>query len=658
MGRETRMNFHGRLALAGMVLLTLGLGAQGARAEDWLPVTPEELQMTAEPKAPRAPAIYLYHRVDRDDRNADEFVYVRLKVLTDEGRKYGDIEIQFDHARETIGAIAARTIAPDGRIAKFDGTVYEKTIIKSQDVKYLAKVFTLPNVIVGTIIEYRYRRHMDLHYVFDSHWVLTDELFTKHGKYTLTPNQYFALAWSWPNGLPAGSPVPDRKGNEISLETFDVPAFVSEEFMPPELTLKQRVDFVYSDGRFPKDAKDFWTHVGKDWFRDVEHFVDERRAMERALPQIVETTDSQEQKLRKIYARIQSMRNLSFDAPATEEERKHEDLRKNDNVADVWSHGYGYAEELDRLFIALARAAGLAAGEARIAPRDRVFFRPQLMNTAQLTTTLAHVVVGTQDLYLDPGMLFAPFGVLPWGESGTSGLELGKDGGRFINTPPSIADASRIDRKATMTLADDGSLIGHVVVTYTGLEALGRRISERREDTATRKRDMEDALKAVVPVGCSVTLVGTPDWTTSAPELVVEYDLKVPAWAGAAGTRRLMPLGLFTAGSRQTFAVTSRVHPMYFQYAYIHNDDVTIRLPGGLKIDAVVEPKNIDRGGLTYSIGLERSGDELRLKRSLSLKGPYIPVKFYDSVHDFFQNVRASDEQQIVLARTAKTASP
>ena len=38
--------------------------------DEWLPISPEELKMTSEPKAPGAPAIILYRQIDRDDSNA------------------------------------------------------------------------------------------------------------------------------------------------------------------------------------------------------------------------------------------------------------------------------------------------------------------------------------------------------------------------------------------------------------------------------------------------------------------------------------------------------------------------------------------------------------------------------------------------------------
>jgi|SRR5208282_96872 len=58
-----------------------------AHAEDWPPVSTEELKMTSEPKAPGAPAIYLFRQVDRDDSVPKEYEYARIKILTEEGKK-------------------------------------------------------------------------------------------------------------------------------------------------------------------------------------------------------------------------------------------------------------------------------------------------------------------------------------------------------------------------------------------------------------------------------------------------------------------------------------------------------------------------------------------------------------------------------------------
>jgi len=81
-------------------------------SEDWLPIMPEELKMTSEPNAPGAPAIYLYRQVDRNDLTFYEFNYYRIKIFTEEGRKYADIEIPFVKNFTNIRNIEARSIHP------------------------------------------------------------------------------------------------------------------------------------------------------------------------------------------------------------------------------------------------------------------------------------------------------------------------------------------------------------------------------------------------------------------------------------------------------------------------------------------------------------------------------------------------------------------
>lgn len=135
------------------------------------PVNPDELKMTSEPKAPGAPAIILYREVNRDDRGrtAHEDVYFRIKILTEEGRKNADIEIPFFGNQGSVVNIHARTIEPDGSVVPFTGKAFDKSMVKARGLKYMAKTFTLPDVRVGSILEYYYTTDLSEDFIFDSH---------------------------------------------------------------------------------------------------------------------------------------------------------------------------------------------------------------------------------------------------------------------------------------------------------------------------------------------------------------------------------------------------------------------------------------------------------------------------------------------------------
>jgi len=169
---------------------------------------------------------------------------------------------------------------------------------------------------------------------------LSEELFTKHAKFSLKPSNYFPVRFSW-QGLPAGA-VPKNESGFIRLETNNIAAFQTEDYMPPQNELKARVDFVYSEDS-TMQADKFWKKEAKKENDEVESFIGKRKAMEQAVAQIVSPNDTPEVKLQRIYARVQQLRNTGFEAETTAQEKKREKGKAINNVEDVWKSGSGAA---------------------------------------------------------------------------------------------------------------------------------------------------------------------------------------------------------------------------------------------------------------------------------------------------------------------------
>jgi hypothetical protein len=649
-----RLNLYPRrfliffFTILAVFLLRLPLSVSAG--DDWQPINPDELKMTSVPEAPGAPAVYLYRQVDRDDQQAHELNYVRIKILKEEGRKYGDVEIPFFRDNGDIHSIKARTIRPDGSIANFDGKVYEKTIVKAKGLKYLAKTFTLPDVQVGGIIEYHYMKSWDQHtYYSQSQWILSDELFTKYAKFSLKPLSEFALRWSWPVGLPNGTQPPKSEPRLISLESRNIAAFQIEDYMPPQNELKYRIDFVYTQDNDEKEPEKFWKKEGKKQNSAVENFTGKRKAMEQAVAEIVAPGDSPEVKAQKIYYRVQKIRNLSFEAEKTEQEQKRDKQKEINNVEDVWKRGYANGRDITWLYLGLARAAGLDASAVVISRRSDYFFKPQVMNANQLNDNVVMLKLNGKDVFCDPGTAFAPFGLLPWSETGVQGLRLDKDGGSWVVTTLPESATSRIERKADLQLSDEGALSGKVTMTFTGLEALYRRQEMRSEDETSRKKFLEDQLKEYIPVGIDVELKNKPDWEASTQTLVAEYEVKVQGWASGAGRRVLVPVGLFSAPEKHIFEHTDRVHPIYFSYPSQEVDDITIEPPLVWQVSTVPDEQIKDAKIITYKNKVENNKGTLHLARQLDMNMLLVDAKYYMALRSFFQFVRTGDEGQIIL---------
>jgi len=644
--------------LSKWVLLGLALwmlAAQEAKAGvGFLPVSPDELKLTSEPQAPGAPAIILYRQVDRDDNGytSHEDDYLRIKILTEEGRKYANVEIPFLKGSQNIVKVKARTIRPDGSIADFGGQVFEKYLMKGKGVKYLAKTFTLPDVQVGSIIEYSYTTDLSEYMLYDSHWILSDELFTKKAQFSLKPYkgtyQMFSLRWSW-QGLPPGAVPKEAPDHIIRMEANNIPAFQTEDYMPPQDELKSRVDFIYEEGFAAKDQDSFWKQVGRTRNGQLESFIGKRKAMEQAVAQIVSPNDSQDVKLRKIYDRVQQIRNQSYEVQKTAQEQKRAKEKPAENVEEVWKRGYGDSVQLAWLFLGLARAAGFEAYGCWVSDRREYFFSPATMQSAKLNDNVVLVKLNGKDLYLDPGVVFTPYGLLTWSETGVPGLRLDKDGGTWIQTTLPQASESRIERVGKLKLSDTGDLEGKLTVTYIGLEAMYHRMEERNADEVARKKFLEELVTEQIAVAAEAELTNKPDWTNSETPLVAEYNLKIPGWASSAGRRVMIPAAIFTAAEKGVFEHANRVQPIYFEYPHEKADDVTIELPPGWQVSSVPAPQDQNGKVMVYSLKVEQSPGTLRLTRKLTIDVLLVQQKYYTALRNFFQAVRTSDGIQVVL---------
>src|SRR4051794_25461618 len=160
-----------------------------SRAADWPPISPEDLAMTSIKEQPGAPAVCLEREEIDDDMNNVHSVYERIKILTDAGREYANVELPYSHRGFTIAGISGRTIHADGSEVPFQGKPFDKTVEKSGNLRINVKSFTLPDVQVGSVIEYRYSLRYEDHMLLPPEWEVQTELFQRKAYFKFIPFQ-------------------------------------------------------------------------------------------------------------------------------------------------------------------------------------------------------------------------------------------------------------------------------------------------------------------------------------------------------------------------------------------------------------------------------------------------------------------------------------
>jgi hypothetical protein len=633
------------------------------QSQDWLEITAQDREIKEVPGEPGASAIQLFFADYRDDDVRYQFFYHRIKILTEEGKKYANVEIPIS-PRYHFDGIKARTIHPDGSIVEFTGKPFEKVRAKTRDVKLLAQTLTMPDVTVGSIIEYKYRYSWES-LTFDSSWSVQHDLFTVkehfwlkgHSKQLQTKGYLLGVGTRLAYVVYGNVTPPHRtKTGAIELEEENQPAFKNEEYAPPAWDLQPIIRFFYGgDELISADA--FWQEFGRTHFDESERFIGNRDSIRTAASAALAGESEPEKKLHKLYSRAQATRNLSFERRRSKLEDKKEELKPNENAGDVLDRGYGTHNDITRFFVALARAAGFDAQIVRAPNRKEFFFKPNYLVASQLASELAVVKLNGNEVFLDPGTEFCPFGLVRWIHTSDKGLRLNKSGGTFVVIPPATSDKSQLRRIAKAELGADGTLKGSLDVEIRGNGALERRLSALQEDDAGRRKALEEEAKEWLPEGAIATVDSMEGWESTEEPLQVRYKIEVPSFASLAGKRLLIPAALFrTTKQKVAFQHKDRKYPVYFPFAYSEMDNVILHVPDGYAAESVPVAQDVKLPSTRFVTARSFANNQFVSKRALVVNGIIFRLSEYPELKGFFDKVQGADEEQLVLQNAAVSA--
>ena len=670
------------LALSAALFILVVPRAMRA-ADEWLPISPEDLALKDNPKSPGADAMILYRNTVFDGEYPDskgesEEDYFRIKIFTTEGKRYANVKVayysgdtnEWDSWLSTGGGwviadVRGRTIHPDGSITKFDGKVYDEMAEKINGVKFRAASFTLPDVQPGSIIEYKYRNQAEAYWTHSEVWNVSAELYTREAHFKFIPTAEWTgfISHYRVHGIPAESrPKCDTGFNHACvMDVHDIPGVIEEELMPPQRAVDSTVEWYYLDESAPdtETPEHYWNRLGKKWDGELDRFADKKKAMNGELSRILSPGDSPDVKLQKIYARVQTIRYLDLQESKLTNPAKMEKLKSKfpGNAEDVLKKEYASDHEIDGLFVALLRTAGFEATDIPIAPRNVDFFTPQRQDDTQLIADVVWVRAGSKEYYLDPGARYYPFGLLPWYATQTSGIRASKNGGTIVQTPALNTTDAMLVRNADLTVDASGNISGKLQMDFTGEEGAVRRTDHHKDDEAARKKSLEEEIKGWLPADATFELTSIEHWDDTAAPLRVEGTVKLPSLGTAAGRRILLPADLFPAMYSQAFRSEKRINDVNFPFPYEEVDDLKIHAPVGYKIEAMPDAKKIDVGAAKYDLSAVQQNDTLEVKRHLVFNGVAFPKAAYPALREFFGAVKTYDSTQIIFqnAESAKS---
>ena len=637
------------------------------------PPTPDELKMTADPKAPGAAAVYLNISETADDNLHVRIRYARIKVLTEKGKELATVEVPYGGGNK-VSAIRGRTIHPDGTVIPLEVKPEDLLTAKSGDVKVGKKVFTLPSAEVGSILEYSYDIDYPEGTVSSPLWEVQRQYFVHSAHYAFSPFKAFLTGTGnmtsrsvydtrtgktldtlmWWSHLPPGQKVVTNAEGRFSIDLTDIPPIPDEQWMPPLDSVLYRVFFYYKGS---ESAKEFWDEEAKSWSKEVNHFAETSGAIKSAVAGIVASSDTDLVKARKLYDAVEALENTDYTRKKTESEMKTLGIKEAKRAEDTWKQKSGDSEDIAMLYLAMLRAAGLNAYAMKMVDRSREVFDDQYLNANQFRDTLVIVTAGGQDILTDPGEKMCPFQTVNWRHSLTAGMrQQPNNGAGFVQIPELNYLDNTTTRTGEVSVDEHGKVAGDLQVAMKGQQALSWRQSALRNDDAEVKKQFDRVLSTELPEGVEAHVdhflgMDTPDTNLIAM-------VKVTGNLGAATAKRLLMPGFFfsSRASAPFVKEEKRETPVDMRYGDKVIEQITYDLPAGAAVEgAPADNSQTWAGHARYIVKTKATPGQIIILRQLERAFSQAKPEEYQDLRGFYQKVAAGDQQQLVL-RVAQTA--
>ncbi len=261
-------------------------------------------------------------------------------------------------------------------------------------------------------------------------------------------------------------------------------------------------------------------------------------------------------------------------------------------------------------------------------------------------------------LFLDPGTRFCPFGLLRWTRTAVPALRLDKNGGGFIDIPAAAVTAeATTSRTADLSIDNTGKMQGDLTIEFRGEEALEHRIDTADTDDAGRKKALEEEIIATLPEGAIVKLKDVQGWSDQDAPLVARFSLEVPTFAAVTGKRLIAPAFPFQSQLRKIFANGDRRNAIVFPYSFAVADTVKITFPDGYVMEHPPHERKTALYDAKYQILNSLDGNQLVVKRFLSLNSVRFNTERFGEMKEFFDVVQAGDDGQAIFQQQEAAAA-
>lgn len=646
------------------LLLTLSAAAQTTIEPNlkWGKPTDQELSMTVYEEDKEAPAVELFSQVDvfyvyvNGNLRVNNNVKRRLKVLKPEGKRVADGEIAVrlssgSSVPETVrGLKAVAYNMENGKVVK---TKMESSMVHEEQIDKTEKLlkFSVPQVRVGTVIEYEYHLESDFYFQLRD-WYAQSDIPVLYTKYSVSIPEWlsFHIEESGMSRLETS-----EDSGRLSLEgefiatvdkTFvgrNLPALKDDDYIwraaDYGCKVTHELQGVYVPGVVYKDYSAKWENIDETLLNDDEFggrikrsspLKDDLQAA--GIPQIANVQERFEATWKLLRQHVRWNGDYAFWAKSG---------------SKVLKEGTGTNADMNFLLINMLHDAGIESEPVVLRLRNRGRLPLSHASLKYLSTFVVGIHLNdSTTAFFDTSSEDGYLNVLPACLLVERARFVRKDKtGGWVNLQQVAQATERCAIQAT--LSADGLLSGTTMDALSGEAAASLR---KRWRTAKDSTELVHSMQEDYDITITdYQLQGRHDFSPNLRETIAF----TKQCTTADDIIYLNPL-VVNPISKNPFTDETRNLPVELPYKRREMVNVILTLPDGWQIEEALKPIVLKFDGITASIMSRQNGNQLTVAYKLDIQRIFFTQQQYQDLKAFMERLVESCKSIVTLKKTAQ----
>lgn len=647
--------------LFGVLFCAVLLKAQNNSME-FKNIPNEELTMTRYAADPNAKAVVLY------DKGKSSFVLTdvsfdvmferstRIKILTDAGVDYAEIEIPFYHEGnnyEEVYGIEAYSYNIENGSVNATPLNLSNVYVEKIDNNWSVKKFAIPNVKKGTVIEYRYKLLSPYHFNLQD-WNFQWQIPVIYSEYMVKMIPFYQYSWilQGANNFTTQNSYVDnglsRQFGSVNFQDMvhlyvmkNVPAFYDEEFITSINDYIIKIDFQLSKiitlSGATIDVVTTWKQLIKDLIND-ENFGKYTKQAENLAPKLFNVEDIESKSPNEKFNFVMNFMKRNYNWTGI--------LRGQTSVSakQFTEIKRGSSAELNLFAVGLLNAIGIEAYPVLISTRKHGKIKFDYPYYNQFNNVLILAKVDGDSIITDATNTLAQNDRVPDFCLNDKGLIINKEDVYWLDMNLDIPS----ELNTTIDLTFNNNLEIEANVTLSSTEYMA---SDMRNEYA---EDKEIVQKNLTEMNYVVNQESIAIQNFSEINLPYILSFSTKAKAEIVNDKIYISPFLNETITDNPLKRNTRTYPINMIYPEHRKYNTTILIPEGYTVDYLPSETTYSNENFDLNYSIKNDGNKITVTFEYFFKKAVYPPTEYTNLKKYFFDIIQNGSDKIVLAKIQK----